>query len=203
MATGDQTDILERLKATLPKWFDEQSANLEILLSGPSSTLSLYYTLHLWLKSQTRLNSMSGVFLDIASYDMFGTDLPRESGEEDATYLARIKAYIVRPAATKDAISEALETLTGYAPVMYEPRRAPDCGGYGIVGGYGVAGAYGSLDYPCQGFVTVFRDPDTITDQQVYDVINKMKAEGVLIWTRIIDGPSALGYFVLDQSSLT
>ncbi|QAU22607.1 hypothetical protein EO087_00305 [Dyella sp. M7H15-1] len=51
-----------------------------------------------------------------------------------------------------------LTQLTDRAPVIIEPTRPADCGGYGAPnGGYGVAGAYGSLLLPYQAFVIAFR----------------------------------------------
>jgi hypothetical protein len=62
-----------------------------------------------------------------------------------------------RPRATRAAVIQALQDLTGRAPTVFEPARPADTGAWGIATGYGAAGAWGSLMLPGQCFVSAFR----------------------------------------------
>jgi hypothetical protein len=75
--TGDQTDILGRIKALLPfRWFPDTTPVLDALLSGIAWSLALIYSLIQYAKNQTRIATASDGFLDLISYDFFGINLP-------------------------------------------------------------------------------------------------------------------------------
>lgn len=167
MATGDQADMVARLKSVLPTgWFPATSPGaatsatpiLDGLLNGPAWALAWAYSLLTWVYSQMRLPAMAGAVLDLFALDYFGSRIYRFSAEGDTAFRNRISAELLRPKATRAGLVEALTDLTGRAPMVFEPRNPSDCGGYTLGGvGYGVAGGYGNLQLPFQCFVTAYR----------------------------------------------
>ena len=193
MATGDVADIFGRLKRYLPKrWFGSPTDStpiLDAILNGIATVLSAIYSFYAYAKLQTRIATATGGFLDLISYDYFGDELPRNSGESDMSYRARIMANLLRSAATRVAISAAVNAVTSTPPTIVEPWRPYDCGAYGAPNsGYGVAGYYGSLQCPAQAFITASfpnGNPDDVTLAQIGDAITTVKAEGTKMWVRI------------------
>ena len=55
----------------------------------------------------------------------------------------------------------AATVLTGRVPLVFEPERPADTGGWGGGCGYGVVGGWGSVLLPAQVFVTAFRPTGT------------------------------------------
>lgn len=171
MATGDQNDMVGRLKAALPPtWFpntpaaatSSNSPVLDGLLAGVATTWVWVFSLLQFVKSQTRIATASGVFLDIIASDFFGSFLYRRIAELDGSLRSRIQKNLFRPKITRAALIEVLTDLTGNVPVIFEPAYPLDTGAYGHVGmtvgtnlGYGLAGGYGSLLLPFQFFVDV------------------------------------------------
>ena len=157
--TGDTADMLARLKMALPpRWFGDSTPVLDAVLTGIAAAWSGVYAVLGLVKAQGRVATASGVFLDMASQDYFGVALPRRVGENDAAFGARIRQNLLTPRATRASLRAALVSLTGRAPVIFEPLNAADTGGYdsGTLG-YGRVGAYGSLNLPFQFFVTAYR----------------------------------------------
>lgn len=173
MATGDNADILTRLRAYLPsRWFGSTSDSVPLLiaiLNGFAFVLSEIYQLYGYAKQQTRIAWATGGWLDIIAFDFFGNGLPRKPSESDGSYRARIKAELVKKKVTRQGIAQALYALTGRNPIITEPWRPLDTGAYaqgspntmagpfGAPIGYGVAGSYGSLKLNAQFFVTAYR----------------------------------------------
>jgi len=157
--TGDNSDILSRLKMVLPaRWFGDATPNLDAVLTGLASAWSGIYSLLASVQRMTRIATATGIFLDIASTDYFSHSLPRRAGEADAAFSARVRANLITARATRAGLSEALQNLTGRTPVIFEPLNASDTGGYNSSTlGYGVAGGYGSRTLPFQFFVTAYR----------------------------------------------
>jgi hypothetical protein len=156
---GDNNDMLGRLKSVLPaRWFGDTTPILDALLGGLAVAWSGLYGLLSYVRSQARIATASGVFLEIASVDYFGSALPRKAGESDSAFSARIQNHLIAPRATRSALAAALTNLTGRAPKLFEPLNAADTGGYGAgTLGYGVAGGYGCNRLPFQFFVTGYR----------------------------------------------
>jgi hypothetical protein len=76
----------------------------------------------------------------------------------DDPFRQRIARELRRVRGTRAAIVSALTDMTGRPPVVFEPARSSDTGGYSAGGvGYGIAGGWGSLTLPYQCFVTAFR----------------------------------------------
>jgi hypothetical protein len=157
--TGDENDMLARLKLVLPPgWFADTTPILDAVLTGLAAAWSGLYALLTNVKSQTRIATASGIFLDLAAGDYFGSALPRRAGEADAAYSARIRANLLAPRATRAGLVAALTNLTGRAPVVFEPLNAGDTGGYGAnTLGYNTAGGYGCRNTPFAVFVTAYR----------------------------------------------
>lgn len=158
---GDSNDMLTRLKQVLPgRWFADSSPVLDALLCGLAVAWSGLYTLLSQVKVQARLATASGVFLDIAAQDFFGGKLTRRVGEADGAYGSRLRTNLVAPRATRAGLIQALQTLTGRTPKIFEPLNAADTGGYNMNLGYNSAGGYGSMNLPYQFFVTAYRPND-------------------------------------------
>lgn len=137
MATGDQEDIVNRLRLALPKtWFpsnaDEQTNPvLAAVLAMPGSVGSWLYGLIAFTKAQTRLATATGVFLDLIAWDFFRDGLVRRPGQTDEPFRSRIKAEILRKRTTRPALRGLLIELTNREPTMFEPTRPSDTGSYG------------------------------------------------------------------------
>jgi hypothetical protein len=163
--TGDLDDIAFRLRSAIPKrWFGEKSPNLDALLSSIATPWVWLYGLIGYATQQTRIATASDEWLDMIAADYFGSRLRRKLGEADIAFGLRIRAALLRDAATRSAIMTGLQNLTGIRPAIFEPANCLDTGGYGIdLGGsafqcaglaYGQAGGWGSLALPYQFFVT-------------------------------------------------
>jgi len=163
MATGDSQDMLGRLKALIPPtWYGDDNPIRDAILTGCASALSWCYSLYLYAKLQTRINTATDGWLDIAAYDFFGTNLTRPSGQSDDLFRNTIKTNLFRERGTRQSIINILEDLTGKTPLIFEPSRPQDTGAYGSPSlGYGMAGGYGSVLLPYQAFVTAYR-PDGV-----------------------------------------
>lgn len=154
--TGDQADVLSRLKTVLPaRWFGTNTPILDALLSGPAYVLSGIYGLIQYAILQTLITTATDGWLDLIARDFFGRFFQRRTGELDDPYRARILKEIFRPRATRPAIVEVLTDLTGRAPIVFEPARVADAGEYG-----GPFFAYGGSALPMTGITA---DSTTIT----------------------------------------
>ena len=81
--TGDQQDMLARLRAVLPtRWFPDSAPVLDGLLSGLASGWSWAYQQLQYVKAQTRIATATDVWLDIIAHDFFGNRLVRRTGQE-------------------------------------------------------------------------------------------------------------------------
>lgn len=162
-AIGSQADMVNRLAAVLPTgWFPSvaQAPVLGGLLAGIASIWAFLWSLLSYVTLQKRITTATDINLDLISNDFLGLSLPRNAGESDASFRARIQATIFQEMGTREAVIRALTTLTGGAPSVFEPRNAFDTGGRGASGGtintglgYGVAGGYGSYQLPFQAFI--------------------------------------------------
>lgn len=160
---GSQSDFVNRLAAALPiGWFPNiaDAPVLNGLLSGIASIWTSLWSLLSYVNTQKRISTATDINLDIISADFLGDQLPRNAGESDASFRARIKASIFQPMVTRAAVSAALTTVTGAAPKIFEPRNPADTGGWGASGStaptgvaYGACGGYGSYQLPFQFFV--------------------------------------------------
>lgn len=167
--TGNLDDLLSRIKSTLAPWFPNSSPILDGLLAGFANVASWVYGLIAYARLQTRVATATDGFLDLIAYDFFGRRI-RRGIKSDDQFRAAIVAELFRPRATRQAIIQAVTDLTGIAPVIFEPARPQDTGGYapGPAGdgrgyglAYGLAGGYGSLMMPYEILITAYRPATT------------------------------------------
>lgn len=159
MATGDTSDIRNRIKALLPNgWFGDATPILDAVLTGISSALASVYSLISYARLQTRILTATDGFLDLVSLDFFGTTLLRQSQESDSAFRSRILSEMFLERGTRHGLIRALQILTGRTPWVFEPANPADTGGYNTGAlAYNTAGGYGSLLLPYQAFVIAYR----------------------------------------------
>jgi hypothetical protein len=160
MATGDSDDIFTRLRGYLPRgWFADSAPVLEGLLAGMSAVLAVSYALIAYARAQTRILTATDAWLDMISYDFFGDGLPRKTGETDAAFMARIRTNLFQERATRKAYTQVLTSLTGYAPVLFEPANPSDSGAMNATTSTGFCGLarMGSIGMPYNILVTAYR----------------------------------------------
>lgn len=161
---GDEADMLLRLRAVLPaRWFPDEAPLLNGLLSGLASAWAWAHGQLQYVKSQTRIATASDIWLDVIATDFFANRLSRRPGQSDDAFRRRITRELFRERGTRGAVISALQDLTGRTPVVFEPARTTDTGGYGSLAGgsngaaYGASGGWGNLDHAFQFFVTAYR----------------------------------------------
>ena len=156
---GDFQDMARRMLAVLPRnWFGDAPPVLGAVLNGFGTAMAAIYTLIQAVIQQSRILTATGCFLDAVSVDFFGAGLGRRLDEADNSFRIRICEELLRNRSTRAAVSNGLAELTGQAPVIFEPARSSDTGGYSLGGvGYCQAGGWGNLSLPYQFFLTIFR----------------------------------------------
>lgn len=158
--TDDQPGMQQRLRSLLPRWFPDASPILDGVLAGLAAGAAFLRQLTAYAALQARIKTATDGWLDLIADDFFGGTLVRAVGQADESFRSRILANLLRERVTRRALEQVLTDLTGTPPVVVEPMRPADTGGYGSGGvGYGVAGAYGSLLMPLQCLVRVKRPP--------------------------------------------
>jgi hypothetical protein len=157
--TGDQSDILARIRAVLPlRWFPDSTPVLDGVLSGLAWGWSWAYSLLIYVQTQTRIATATDVWLDVVARDFFGTSLQRRAGQGDDAFRLLIQSGLLQEHGTRQSVIDAVQGLTGRVPTIFEPMRTSDTGGYRLGGvGYGAAGGWGNLSLPFQCFVTAYR----------------------------------------------
>jgi hypothetical protein len=187
MTTGSQSDILSRIKALLPPWFgDGPTPVLDGIVTGPATTLSFVYALIQYVKTQARIATETGGFLDLASSDFFGTSLPRQPAETDAAFLTRIKAAFFPSRNTVGAMTAALTAL-GLTVEIIEPWNPMETSAIGETLYYSRSGYLGSRTLNNQCFLVVTRpEGSSVTNAQIYAAINATKPVAVVPWTAIV-----------------
>lgn len=222
--SSTQGDFVQRLQAALPaRWFGDDHPVLDGILGGSAAnwlnTLEQICGLH----DQTRLQTASAPFIDIAAYDFYGPDLTRNPGESDTAFSFRLRSRLFQPVVTRDAMLRAVERVTGLEAEIIEIGRPADCGGYGAGAGYAAGGHYGSLTPPeYQAFVTAYRPQVAPTgggggygagyagysdsgayadvanaqaagDAAIYAAIESVRPASTVVWTRILNAPLQYG----------
>ncbi len=169
MATGDAEDMAVRMAAVLPsRWFPAllEAPVLLGLLTGIGTAWSYCYELLAYARAQARIDTATGVFLDMAAADFFGLALRRRSEEADDAFRARIDANLLQEQGTRASVIAAVAAVTTATTTVFEPMRPADTKGYGSTTtpaagggfGYGISGlGYGSLSRPNQFLVNVTR----------------------------------------------
>lgn len=170
---GTSADMVGRLRAVLPAtWFPVTAPNstasvtpvLDGLLAGLAWGWSYCYVLMSFVVRQARIGTASGNFLDMICTDFFGVSIQRKSSETDEAFRSRIRANLLLPRATREALTSTIVALLNDPPGIFEPRNAADTGGYGSEfrsnagggGGYGTSAmALGSSTMPFQYLLSV------------------------------------------------
>ena len=166
MATGDTNDILSRVKRLIPnRWFAWTAPYRDAIMGGVSDLAAWCYQWILYARSQSRLATANGVFLDIYSFDFLRYNIKR-NGANDATFRALAQSTILQERVTRKGMTQVVTNLTGTQPWIFEPWNSGDAGAYSNFGtgavygqfGYGQGvGGYGSYQYPGQVFMKVLR----------------------------------------------
>lgn len=137
---GSTDDMVRRVRTVLPAaWFPMTSPDaassatpvMDGLLAGWGWAWSYCHGLTEYVIQQARIATATAGLLDMICVDFFGLLLRRRAGETDDALRSRIQANLLIPRATRSALSSALLTLLGRAPMIFEPGRASDTGGYG------------------------------------------------------------------------
>lgn len=228
--TGSSDYIVDRIKRTIPaRWFAWVAPYRDAIIGGHADIASWCYGFIGYARSQTRIASAYGIWLDLIARDFLGDYLVR-GGTSDDTFRARLRATILQERVTRKGMIAAVTAITGNAPVIFEPWNTGDAGAYSGAGfvcgqfGYGVGvGGYGSMKLPGQLFMRVKRSASSgvpniggwankllgiitpggwgqgslayvnsstklsgITDDMIYDVINKTKPVGVTVWVKFV-----------------
>ena len=155
MATGDQTNIWNRLYRWLPsKWFPGDTGTLiYALMWGWAGAFAAVYTNIAAAAVQMRIATAT-FMLDLITVDYFGSRLPRLPAETDATFSARIRREILRERVTREAIDRIVFDTTGNHPTIVELNRVSDIGG--LRQGFALGSSrLGSVGLPFQVLVTV------------------------------------------------
>jgi hypothetical protein len=214
---GDTDDMQRRLRAMLPAgWFGDDTPVLDQLLQSLGAGFSAFWTLLQDVTAQSRIATAWGGFLDLIAADFFGAALVRFPDEQDDAFRSRIRETLLRPLGTRAAITSALVALTGQTPIIFEPARTSDTGGYTVGGiGFGMAGGWGSLILPFQFFITVVRPRGAgianlagygsggvpaygnlalqetgISDSIIQAAVPPLLPVSTLAWMKIVDGVS-------------
>ena len=155
---GDPADMAARLRAALPgRWFGDVAPVLDGVLAGVAAVWAAIHAQLQAVIAQTRVATANGAFIDMIALDFFGRRVRRRVVEGDDPFRVRVLREMRRERGTRGAVVSALVDLTGRAPLLFEPARPADTGGWNGPAGYGVAGRWGSLMLPRQCFVTAFR----------------------------------------------
>ena len=146
----DADGFAQRLAALTPSQWSSLTARspggvLYALLKAVGGNMAVQESGLLYAQQSIYLTQATGAALDLAALDFFGTSIMRASGESDSAFRARLMANLLLPAATRQALSAALTSLTGVVPRIIYPWSPADTGGWGL--------SYWDVDTP----VTPFR----------------------------------------------
>ena len=184
-----QAAFLDRLKQLLPPWFgNDETPILDGVLAGPAAVLAFVYKLLQYVQFQLRISTATDGFLDLASADFLGATEPREKGEADAAFSARLRSDFFPTRNTRQALEASL-TRFGLQASIVEPWNPGDTGvlNNATALAYNTAGVWGSWAMPSQCFVTVNRPSgSTMTNSQIYAVIEGVRPTAVKVWVRIV-----------------
>jgi hypothetical protein len=143
---GSARDIVDRVRRLIPhKWFIWGAPFRDAILGGLADLSSWCYYIVAYARSQSRLATAYGIWLDIFAYDFVGTFLLRNKIADDG-FRAVIKATILQERVTRKGMINAITMLTSNVPTIFEPWNTFDTGAYSSPNGVGVP-RYGSFGY--------------------------------------------------------
>ena len=179
---GDAGDIAARLRSLLPpRWFADSAPVLDGLLAGAADMAATAHGQIDYARTQTRIATATGPWLDLIALDFFGTRLQRLGAEADDAFRARVVAAMFLPRATRAATFSAVQALGFGPPMLFEPSRPDDTGAWNVALGYGVGGGWGSLAMPFQVLVTL---PPSVETGSAYGALTDVLPAGTIAWTR-------------------
>ncbi|UGY23707.1 hypothetical protein HU675_0038140 [Bradyrhizobium septentrionale] len=134
MAIGDSDNILERVRRLLPRrWWQWGAPLRDTILGGLSDLAAWCFDWTTYARKQTRLATATGIWLDVLCYDFLQRHLTRGSAS-DEVFRKLIDATIFTERVTRSGMSNAVATLTGSAPWIFEPWNTGDTGAYSGAG---------------------------------------------------------------------
>lgn len=179
---GDAVDVAARLRSLLPtRWFADSAPLLDGMLSGAADMAATAHGQVDYARTQTRIATATGPWLDLIALDFFGSRLRRTGAEADDGFRVRILAAMFLPRATRAATSAAVQALGYGPPRLFEPSRPADTGAWNVALGYGVGGGWGSLIMPFQVLVTL---PPQLDTGSAYAALTDVLPAGTIAWTR-------------------
>lgn len=200
----DSITFVRRLRALLPKgWFSEDSPILGALLTALADPwVGLSNNID-YVSSQTRIQTATDIWLDLAGADYLGSLITRQPGETDDAYRCRIRANLLTSAGTRCSLMEGVAGLADATAQIFEPTNCSDTGAYGdsvapLTGpvcrlAYGLSGGWGSLNLPYQVFITVATKPLPGEATPIgYGVPGGGYSAGSLVYNDITDVPGTL-----------
>jgi hypothetical protein len=156
---GDTNDILGRVKRLIPnRWFLYIAPYRDAVLGGLSDLSAWCYNWIVFAKAQSRLATAFGIYLDVWCYDFLGRNILR-NGATDAVFQAQIQATILKERVTRLGMNNAITTLTGTPPVIFEPWNTGDAGAWDVpqATAWDTAGGWGEMNLQGQVFLKVTR----------------------------------------------
>jgi hypothetical protein len=183
---GDAEDMRQRLRLTLPNdWFADISPVLDGLLAGLSVVWAGLYDLLQFVRLQSRIQSATAGFLDIAATDFFGSGLARRAQEADDAFRSRLQRAFRRQRGTRAALID-VASEAGFSVRIFEAAQPADTGVYNTCSGlaWNVSGGWGSLSMPFECLVAAQRGPDAVDDALWQGIADAVPAGGVG-WLRI------------------
>lgn len=156
MATGDVQDMVSRLRSLLPPWFPAsgQAPIVDAVLTGIATLHAFVYSLLAYARLQSRIRTASGAWLDLIAWDYLGPTFTRRASESDASFRARILAFLLIPRNTVAGITAMLVALTGRTPSIIEPATNVGAWDVGFLG-FDQSGCWSGNSL----LITAFRPP--------------------------------------------
>jgi hypothetical protein len=143
----------ERLWSLMPKgWFPipADAPNLRAFLAGPEAAIGGVVDALTDAKTQSRIRTATGFWLDLVALDFFGRRVQRAQGQSDAGFRAVILANLIQERVTKRGMASVIENITGISPTIFELWDAQFSGGLdaGFYCDFSIAGDV-ALNHQC------------------------------------------------------
>lgn len=152
MATGDNADMLARVRSLLPPWFPDQgeAPAIDAVLTGIAALAAFAYSLLQYAITQSRIATAEGGWLDLIAWDYLGARFLRQKPESDEAFRLRILAELLRARLTRAGIAKAIEDVTGTVPRIIEAWSPADNGIWDSSVGRGLC--FYDIDSPAHAF---------------------------------------------------
>lgn len=129
------------------------------MLQGCGAVFQFAWSLLQYVYPQQRLATATGAMLEIYAQDFFGSELPRDTGETDDAYRARIEAALVPLRFTRPAIEAAIADSWDDSWALVEPRNANDTKGIATAASPAIGGGFGYGTNLEAGYTAEIGDP--------------------------------------------